>query len=70
MNACLADVTELPQVAPGDEAVLLGRQGTTEEITADQLADWQDTINYEVLCLLGGRNPRFYHSAAEELSEE
>jgi alanine racemase len=59
MNACMADVTELPAVQPGDEVVLLGRQGL-EEITADELAAWQETINYEVLCLIGSRNQRCY----------
>ena len=37
----------------------MGRQGN-EEITADDLAAWQETINYEVLCLIGGRNQRCY----------
>jgi len=69
MNACLADVTDLPAVAPGDEVVLLGRQGT-EEITADELAAWQDTINYEVLCLFGGRNYRLYRTETGDLNEE
>jgi len=59
MNLCMADVTDLARVAPGDEVVLLGRQGG-EEITADELAAWQETISYEVLCLLGASNPRFY----------
>ncbi len=59
MNVCLVDVTELPGVRPGDEAVLMGRQGG-EEITADELAGWLDTINYEVLCLIGNLNRRVY----------
>ena len=60
MNACMVDVTAVPEAAPGDEAVLLGRQGG-DEIEADELAAWMDTISYEVLCLFGARNPRFYH---------
>ena len=59
MNICMVDITELPQVKPGDEVVVMGRQGK-EEITADDLAAWQETINYEVLCLIGGRNHRCY----------
>jgi alanine racemase len=42
------DVTEIPEVQPGDEVVLLGRQGD-EEITADDIAAKTDTINYEIL---------------------
>lgn len=57
MNLSLVDVTDLGPVQPGDEVVLLGRQGA-EEITADDIAAWMGTINYEVLCLLGNLNDR------------
>ncbi|HSH13980.1 MAG TPA: alanine racemase [Desulfurivibrionaceae bacterium] len=59
MNLCMADITGLDGIGPGDEVVLLGRQGT-EEITADELAGWQETISYEVLCLFGASNQRVY----------
>lgn len=59
MNLCMADITGLEGVGAGDEVVLLGRQGA-EEITADELAGWQETISYEVLCLLGASNQRVY----------
>jgi len=62
MNACLADITGLDHVRPGDEAVLIGRQGA-EEITADEVAGWLGTINYEVLCQVGARNRRVYLAA-------
>jgi alanine racemase len=57
MNLTLVDVTDLPEVQVGDEAVLLGRQGE-EEITADEVAGWMETISYEVLCLFGNLNER------------
>jgi alanine racemase len=59
MNVTVVDVTDLPDVCPGDEVILMGRQGE-EEITADEIAGWMDTINYEVLCLFGNLNPRVY----------
>lgn len=59
MNLCMADITGLEGIGPGDEVVLLGRQGA-EEITADELAGWQETISYEVLCLFGASNQRVY----------
>jgi alanine racemase len=55
MNLTLADVTDIKGVQPGDEAVLLGSQ-ERETITADDLGGWLNTINYEVLCLLGHCN--------------
>jgi len=57
MNLTLVDVTDLPEVRVGDEAVLLGRQGE-DAITADEVADWMETISYEVLCLFGQLNER------------
>lgn len=60
MNLTLADITDIPfDIARGDEAVLLGRQGG-EMITADELASWMGTISYEVLCLFGNLNTRYY----------
>lgn len=59
MNLCVADITGLAGVAAGDEVVVLGRQGE-EEITADELAGWQETISYEVLCQFGASNQRIY----------
>jgi alanine racemase len=59
MDLTVIDASALPDVRPGDEAVLLGRQGTAA-ITADELAAWQDTISYEVLCQISPRLPRVH----------
>ena len=57
MNATMVDITDLPPVNVGDEVVLLGRQGGAE-ISADEIAQWLETISYEVLCLFGSLNER------------
>lgn len=59
MNACMADVTDIDGVGPGDEVVILGRQGE-EEIGADELAAWSDSITYEIFCLFGSCNQRIH----------
>ena len=59
MNMTLCDITGMKDVGPGDEAVFLGRQGS-EFITVDDMAEWADTISYEVLCSLGRGQPREY----------
>lgn len=59
MNATLVDVTDLPPVHAGDEVVLMGKQGDGQ-ITADEMAQWMETISYEVLCLFGTFNERVY----------
>jgi alanine racemase len=59
MNMCMIDVNDIEAVQPGDEVVLLGRQGS-ENITADDIAKKMGSISYEVLCLLGNNNQREY----------
>jgi len=59
MNMTLFDVTDIPGVSPGDEVVILGAQDG-ETISAQDLAGLIGTINYEVLCALGGLNHREY----------
>ncbi len=59
MDQLMADVTGLENVSIGDVVTLIGRDGT-EEITADELALCQGTINYEVVCGLSKRVPRVY----------
>jgi alanine racemase len=55
----MVDVTDLSDVRLGDEAVLIGRQGA-EEISADEVAEAQGTISYEILSRIGPRVPRVY----------
>ncbi len=63
MDQLLADVTHIPGVVPGEEVVLLGRQGE-EEVTADELAGYLGTINYEVVCMVSERVPRVYRGGS------
>jgi alanine racemase len=58
MDMSLIDVTALRgEVELGDEAVIIGRQGT-DEITADELASKLGTINYEIVTGISHRVPR------------
>jgi alanine racemase len=59
MDQIVVDCGDDASVRPGDEVVLLGRQGD-EEITADEWARHLGTINYEVLCGIGPRVPRVF----------
>jgi alanine racemase len=59
MDMIMADVTDVPGAAVGDEVVLLGRQGS-EVVDADELAARAGTISYEILCGIGSRVPRRY----------
>lgn len=57
MNMIVVDVTDIPGVQVEDEAVLLGRQGD-EEVSAEHLAGWMGTINYEVTTRINERLER------------
>ncbi len=57
MDQIMVDCGPDDPVAPGDEVVLLGRQGD-QEVTAGEWASMLGTITYEVLCAIGPRVPR------------
>jgi len=59
MDQTMLDITEIPGVAPGDTAVVLGKQGE-EAITAEELGEKTGSINYEVVCKFSARIPRVY----------
>jgi alanine racemase len=65
MDQIMVDVTTLKEVQCGDEVVFIGRQGT-EQISADEVAVWEDTIAWEVLCGITktARVPRVYRGVA------
>ncbi|NRA45814.1 MAG: alanine racemase [Oligoflexales bacterium] len=57
MNMMMIDVSSLEQVRVGDEVTLLGKDGD-EVVSADDLAAWSQTINYEVVTCLNPQIPR------------
>jgi alanine racemase len=59
MNMTMVDVTDIPGVAVGDEAVIIGRQGD-RSLTADDMATLLDTINYEVVTRINPTLPRVW----------
>jgi len=64
MDQTVIDLGDDPTVRPGDEVVLIGRQGD-DEITVEEWADRLGTITYEVLCGIGSRVPRLYVEGPE-----
>jgi len=69
MDMCMVDVTDVAEVARGDEVVIIGGQGE-ENITADEVAGLADTISYEILCAISARVPRLYLRAGEIVSRQ
>lgn len=59
MDQCMIRIEPQWNVQPGDEVVLIGKQGEAE-ISADAIAMLLGTINYEITCMLSHRSPRVY----------
>jgi alanine racemase len=59
MDQCMLQLDRVPQARLGDEAVLIGRQGEAV-LTAEEVAAAWGTVNYDVVCGLAARVPRFY----------
>lgn len=59
MDLTMVNATEVDDVAIGDEAVLIGRQGS-EEILATEMAARASTIAWEIFTGIGSRVARVY----------
>jgi alanine racemase len=68
MDQMMVDVTDIPGVQIGDNAVLIGRSGD-EQITVDYLAELTGTLNYEIICGISRRTPRVYFRGGKPVSE-
>jgi alanine racemase len=62
MDMMMVDVTGLDEVSPGDEVVIIGRQGSEswQQIDAREMAAAIGTIPYEIVCRIGSRIERQY----------
>ncbi|MBR2783200.1 MAG: alanine racemase [Firmicutes bacterium] len=59
MDQIMVDVTDIPDVALGDEAVVVGSQGE-ESIPMHELGVLGNTIDYEFMCAFRQRLPRVF----------
>jgi alanine racemase len=72
MDQCMirlndAEVDGETRIEPGEEVVLIGRQGDAY-LSAEEVATKLGTINYEVVCMLAARVPRVYLRNGEIIS--
>ncbi len=59
MDQFMVDVTDVENVASGDEVTLIGKD-LDEMISVEEIASLAGTFNYELVCNLGKRIPRVY----------
>lgn len=64
MDQLMLDVTDIPDVKPGDTVTVFGAEG----VTADDLASLVDTVGYELVCLISRRVPHVYLENGEEIA--
>jgi alanine racemase len=57
MNLTMVDLTDVGPVEVEEEVVLLGSQGE-DRVSAENLADWVGTINYEIVARIAEHIPR------------
>jgi alanine racemase len=69
MDQFVVCVDHIPGVQLHDEVVLIGRQGQ-EAITAEEVAVWAETINYEVTTSLLPRVTRVFLRDGEVIGQE
>ncbi len=59
MDLIMVDVTDIPDVAEGDDVILFGAAGGNC-LPVEELAERIETISYELLCAVSRRVPRVY----------
>ena len=60
MDQITVDVTGIPGIALEDEVTLFGGTGSGAAISANEVASWSETINYEITTSLSPRVARVY----------
>ena len=68
MDQFMVDVTEIPEVCPGTEVTLIGRDGD-EFISMETFGDLSGRFSYEFACDIGKRVPRIYMKNKREWGE-
>ncbi len=60
MDQMMIDVTDIPEASVKDEVILIG--GTDDKyISVEEVAQYANSFNYELVCHIGRRVPHIYH---------
>lgn len=65
MDQTMVDVTDINGVTIGDKVTLIG-EDEGREISVEMLADWDNTINYEIMTSISKRVDRIYYKIDKE----
>ena len=67
MDQMMVDVTSIPDVKPDDLVTLVGTNGG-EAITMEEISAQADSFNYEFVCGISRRVPRFYYQNGKQVA--
>ena len=67
MDQIMVDVTDIPDAQVGDTVTLIGRDGK-EVISAEAFGESAQSFNYEVICSISHRVPRYYLQGGKIIS--
>jgi alanine racemase len=65
MDQVIVDVSSIDHVQEGDIVTAFGHDGKAF-ISVNELAAYNDTINYEIVCQISKRVPRIYYKNGAE----
>jgi alanine racemase len=69
MDQCMVKIPHDMMVEVGDEAILIGKQGSVE-LTADDIAETLGTISYEVFTAISHRVKRIYYKGGGAVNKK
>lgn len=67
MDQMIVDITDTENVSIGDEVTLFGEQNGNS-ISAEEIAKIGNTINYEIICGISRRVPRYYIKNGKQIT--
>ena len=66
MDQLLLDVTGIPDLSDGMQITIVGEEDG-KRITMEEIAAMTDTVNYEIMCVIGKRVPRVYRRGGKDI---
>ena len=67
MDMCMVDISEIPEAKVGTTATLFGYDEEGTLLPCERIADMLGTINYEIVCDVNKRVPRFFYKDGKQV---
>ncbi|MFQ8767777.1 MAG: alanine racemase [Oscillospiraceae bacterium] len=67
MDMCMVDISDIPEAKVGTTATLFGYDENGTLLPCERIADMLGTINYEIVCDVNKRVPRFFYKDGKQV---